>query len=118
MTEAIDRCSGHCCENFFLPFEPQELADRGRLSHPDDVEIRKIADMAIYLGPDSAGSNRYTCVHYDGAGNCMDYENRPTMCREFPYGLACPFDGCTWKSAEEETLVHLRLPVVGQAVSE
>lgn len=68
-----DRCTGDCCRHFFLPFQPEDMADKAMLvrrrrewkaKNPDKgwadvpadlrgmnvIEIEKIAAMAIYLG--------------------------------------------------------------------
>ena len=44
----------------------------------------------------------YTCKHHcNVTGNCLDYENRPSMCKVFPHNTdmkwngACIFRGCT-----------------------
>lgn len=38
----------------------------------------------------------YTCVHFDRVGRrCMNYEGRPRMCRQYPYGHSCLYKGCT-----------------------
>jgi Fe-S-cluster containining protein len=37
----------------------------------------------------------YMCKHWDEETRlCNDYENRPPMCRTFPYGKPCRY-GCT-----------------------
>lgn len=45
-------------------------------------------------------SHYYTCKHHcNVTGNCLDYENRPNLCRSFPnqnkWNGACEFRGCT-----------------------
>lgn len=38
----------------------------------------------------------YTCRHYNRkTGDCMAYDRRPKMCREYPYGRGCEYPGCT-----------------------
>lgn len=39
----------------------------------------------------------FTCVNYTGSG-CSDYENRPTMCRNYPYYF---IDKKEWEDSEE-----------------
>lgn len=79
-------------------------------------DIGIIADMAIYLGmgwhdsktgeyvPDSELNRKrfghepirvYTCRHLQSNGDCGIYENRPSMCRDYPYGHPCKFENCT-----------------------
>lgn len=102
-----DRCSGHCCRVFSLPYDPAEL--QACASQVQDGE--QIAAMVIPLGKHSeyAGAPRYlsrhdadgglhlyTCRNLDTAtGDCRVYETRPAMCRNFPYERACPYQGCT-----------------------
>ena len=57
------------------------------------------------------GSPKYSCKHWNReTRNCMDYENRPSMCRRFPYGTPCPYiaKGCTWTDAEQATKKTLK----------
>lgn len=86
----MNRCTGHCCVNFHI--DPRQelaiLADRG------NEDALKVWNMVIPLGHDN-----YNCIHHDAAtGNCLNYENRPDMCSQFPYGRQCPRQGCTLKS--------------------
>jgi Fe-S-cluster containining protein len=39
----------------------------------------------------------YTCKNLSPAGDCVVYESRPTMCRDYPYGNPCDHagTGCT-----------------------
>lgn len=56
-----------------------------------------------------AGGHYYTCKHHDSAtGNCRDYQNRPRMCSDFPYGRACPYDDC--QAPEHGRFEHLFAP--------
>lgn len=98
----MSRCVGHCCRVFSLPMRPEEL----RASR--DPEATKIAGMVIYLGhylstelpgapPQNEGVREhfYTCINRNTVtGDCMAYETRPRMCREFPYGSQCPYPDC------------------------
>lgn len=33
----------------------------------------------------------YTCRHLQLNGDCGIYEDRPAMCRDYPYGQVCEF---------------------------
>ncbi len=114
-----ERCTGHCCRVFTLPYDPAGLAEvcnePGRV-----VDGPYIADMVIHLGsgtaddlglapdvrPAWAADNRdkdllshwYTCRHFDG-NNCTAYETRPSMCKRYPYGRACEYGACAWPAA-------------------
>jgi Fe-S-cluster containining protein len=65
-----------------------------------------ISDMLIHLGPvDGYGpesviaseeQHHWTCRHHDvDTGNCRVYDQRPAMCRDYPYGRSCPQPECT-----------------------
>lgn len=95
-----DRCTGHCCEDFILPFSPSELH-----THTDgyrDADL--IARMVLYKGkyraanrnfPGEAVAHHYTCRYFDTVTrDCTIYEQRPTMCRDHPYEKPCTFKGC------------------------
>ena len=66
--------------------------------------------MVIYLRPKENGKGHwYTCKHYDKvSGNCTDYENRPKMCSDYPYGGKCKYKGCTMKpNCAEEAIKEI-----------
>lgn len=116
------RCSGHCCERFNLPYSPEEFERKlkehqsGRINLKD-IEI--IQPMLVYLGVSDVYCNGekmnggethfYTCKHYS-AGNCGIYDKRPRMCSEFPYEDSytsslkgvCPYPQCTRKTEREQ----------------
>lgn len=98
-------CPGHCCAAFSLPFTPTELALRfTRL-----VDGTMVAAMAIPLTHEQAvernranggqtdiapAANWYTCRYWDEETKlCRNYEGRPAMCSEYPYGKKCEH-GC------------------------
>lgn len=114
----ITRCTGNCCRCFTLniPIETiREYVHRIRQRVPvgpltrEENETEMLADMLIPLGyldhhPDAPAwfneqklrGHLYTCRHHDRAsGDCLVYENRPSMCSRHPYGTACPYNGCT-----------------------
>lgn len=118
-----DRCTGHCCRAFNLPYAPNELLDGAQRFGDGEY----IADMVIYLGLcdalpdrkpalDSTGqvamAHFYTCRHLDeDTGNCTAYETRPKLCSEYPYGKRCEYSACTWdeaRNAPDVTLGHLK----------
>jgi len=80
------------------------------------IDIQIVADMVIMLGffeyPDNpppiaskyfevenVGLNvpYFTCRHFTGNA-CGIYADRPHVCRDFPGGRVCPYDGCTKES--------------------
>lgn len=103
-----DRCTGHCCKAFTLPYDPKELREKtlaGKFSDGDE----KVADMVIYLGfaelpPNGPAHHNthglpdhwYTCKNLTPEGNCAIYEDRPRLCRDFPYKAPCPYPACEW----------------------
>lgn len=111
------RCTGHCCEHFTMPQSPERLWEmyeewhkqqRGDRLLPYDNDIHMIAPMVIHLGevthdpidgqPYLGGKvkHNYTCKHFDKTTrNCGIYEHRPKMCRDYPDGYTCRYEGCT-----------------------
>lgn len=121
----MSRCTGHCCKRFLLPYSMEELQrmrqsiidkkdfsllDNGekRFNPHNTEELMKVTGMVIFLGkskldPDGNSTekecNYYTCKHFDEkSGNCMNYENRPRMCSDYPYGHKCLYKSCTLKT--------------------
>lgn len=102
-----DRCTGLCCESFDLPLSPDQLAaeaakrrERGT-RYVGDPEIEQIAAMVVPIGQKANRTGAlvwvYSCRHFDAkTRDCLNYEARPLMCRAFPYGQTCTFQGCTW----------------------
>lgn len=110
------RCKGHCCERFYLPFSPEELAkyveDKEHLTHRyNNEEVAQVAGMVEYLGASKLDANKeipyyakqnsdylnhwYRCKnHNTETGDCMIYETRPPMCRGFPYEGECEYHAC------------------------
>lgn len=89
-----NRCSGHCCEAFAID-EGALLGDLERSEDKEEIiEISKILNLLI-----SIEDKYYTCKYFDDrTRNCGNYENRPKMCKDYPYGRNCDFLDCTWKS--------------------
>jgi Fe-S-cluster containining protein len=103
----MSACNGRCCAVFHLS-RPADKLDELRETVIDGA---KIADMAIALTVDEAIARRerfeippprsnetaggwYTCRHWDEATRlCTIYEERPEMCRDYPYDAECEH-GC------------------------
>ena len=112
-----DRCTGNCCREFALPAAPEMLRTWAETEKVPALaaEYRKIADLAVFVrtcGPgDPMPSGKpygdgepvpiYTCRFFDGAtGNCTNYDERPNMCRAYPYDRPCEHgDACTYDDA-------------------
>lgn len=105
-------CDGRCCAVFPYPNTPAELRER------EDRDSQFIADMLVPLTADEAyermvkfgsfpiefsngwtpalvatapnTSPLYTCRHWDEqTGMCGAYDERPQMCRDYPYASGC-----------------------------
>ena len=110
-----DRCTGHCCKRFHIggwTYQELGLAFEAFLAGrnlvyldngggfgrrmPEDVEV--IYPMIVPLPQDPPGF--YTCRHLQANGDCGNYDDRPEMCRSYPYERACGFQDCTWDAAK------------------
>ncbi len=107
-----ERCTGHCCKEFTLPYSPEELeARKGSI-----YEGEKIVAMVIYLGfgrwtlPRIADAEKikreekgehhlYTCKHLLPNGDCGNYADRPSLCTDYPYEGTCGWLDCTRKTS-------------------
>lgn len=110
----ISRCTGHCCEKFSLPNSPSELRRAFNRREGEGnaywKNLQCVVLMVKYLGKlkiDPNGNelqyetHYYTCRNFNKeTRNCMNYENRPHMCRNYPYGRKCEYKGCTLKYDE------------------
>lgn len=160
-----DRCTGHCCESFYLPYSPQVFKKKLQLerlmlkeykagkittfkniddevdwlkSLMDNIEIFtmirfkrvytmfELSKIKRLLGKkwkqavkSQSIVHHYTCKHYDKAnGNCMNYENRPYMCRTFPNTSVknndgsvvryCEYKDCTCKTWNLDHLIKTK----------
>lgn len=108
MTER--RCTGHCCRRFPLSHTLEQLrAYAADTSKANASEAAKILDMLISLDVREDGREMYTCRHHDTeTGDCRIYEDRPRMCRDYPYGKSCEHGECTGPWSPRE-LVQLRI---------
>lgn len=108
-------CGGTCCRNFTVSAPPALIAElyADALAHivaneaiPYHWDIVRIAEMLIPLELPDSPEPRYTCKHFDAsAGRCVEYDQRPDMCRRFPYGHAC--EHCGYQNQLEPELVIL-----------
>lgn len=108
----MSRCTGHCCRRFNLPAPLDEIVRRRNpdVCPPGEKHIEdgdKLAEMLIPLDDQGPVNYWFTCKHHDPvSGDCTNYENRPRMCREYPYGRDCEYDDCTMDASG---LVQLRI---------
>lgn len=117
----MNRCSGHCCKRFELPFSPEGLLKaleetRAKRASWKDIEIiqpmvipigkSKIAYAKVGHGPGGLGQDEwwdYTCGHFDTkTGDCLIYYSRPEMCEKHGRDYPCATPGCTWSSAKRD----------------
>ena len=114
-------CDGRCCAAFPLSWEVAGPDGIASWYDPDGdplVERHFIADMLVplnlpeaitrwtelELGPipkwiEHSPQNLYTCRHWDTDTRlCTQYDNRPWLCRAYPYTQDCQHEGCTYRS--------------------
>jgi len=67
----------------------------GRLPD-DDIAARFTPACRTRMSKADPLPQHWTCRYFDREERrCTNYENRPNMCRRFPYGGACPYSDCT-----------------------
>lgn len=99
--ENSEMCGGSCCAAFCLPYHIDDI----RADQDKYPEGRFLADMLVPLPSDTRpeqiaqlkiapGGHWYTCRHLTEEGRCGAYEQRPRMCRDYPYGKRCNFKWC------------------------
>jgi Fe-S-cluster containining protein len=111
-------CPGHCCAALCIP---ETIDDIRADVHDPDAQM--IADMLIPLThrqavarakkfgappgtvtryPSGPKSRWYTCRHWDEETRlCTVWENRPEMCRGYPYDHSCR-SGCSYRTPPDE----------------
>lgn len=96
-----------------------DLHEAARLRASDTYKVSKMVIFQGWKEPydqpratyaaGRVGGHYYTCKHHDSAtGDCRNYQNRPRMCSDFPYGHACPYDDC--QAPEHGRFEHLFAP--------
>lgn len=113
----VERCTGDCCRWIAMRLPDKdgnvvqmtkEIHDYWKGFSEDQVskEVYKIVNMTEYSGESPVQGREeegeisfFTCKNWDEeSGNCMDYDNRPKMCSEYPYeDGSCNWEGCTLK---------------------
>ena len=88
--EALSKCDGRCCELFALSKPHEHL-----IAHQTDIQDGEtIAGMVISQGQSNDGVWLFSCQHFDtDSRRCRIYEQRPDMCRRYPYDGRCGFCG-------------------------
>ena len=113
-------CDGRCCACFPLSWEVAGPDGIASWHDPDGdplTERQFIADMLVPLnlpeaisrwteldlGPipqwiEHSPQNLYTCRHWDTDTRlCTRYDERPWLCRAYPYQSNCQHEGCTYR---------------------
>lgn len=109
-------CDGRCCAVFTFPSSPLQLHQARKRYWSGEKDAETLRDMLVPLSvPEArgrgerfnlgggsvdeiaeAGLNFYTCAHWDEeTRRCTNYENRPVMCRDYPYAQNCVH--CGWE---------------------
>lgn len=104
----MSRCTGHCCRSFpVCGTTPEEWADPKWYGTKQDGAY--ISDMLIHLGHNGK-QDYYTCRHFNpDTGDCKQYESRPAMCRDYPYGSECEHKECTEDSKPDVPMSRFNL---------
>lgn len=95
------RCTGHCCKNFFLPYTYQELKQAYEAWYKSELkwgsEGRELPQdiHLVYPMVIPRHNQKYDCKNLLENGDCSIYDNRPKVCREYPYENKCKREGCT-----------------------
>lgn len=104
-----NRC-GDCCERVIITEGKRELLRRARNGqgfYDHDALMAWLRDLRYVRTRD--GYPVYRCMRFrreeDGTGTCTRYEERPAVCRDFPYGRAVGgpawhLPRCAWRGKE------------------
>lgn len=89
-------CARTCCENFYLPLTLEEIKEsvrKGNVANGDKDEYSKLLDMLISTG---RISKIFNCKYFNKETRlCVNYENRPVVCKQHPTSKPCSKEGCT-----------------------
>jgi len=92
-------CIGLCCSMFNLLGESKEDY---LIEGIDNEECRQVGEMLRLIGYDTENSTDgkpwpvYTCKYWNkNTKLCTIYDQRPEMCRTYPDGDECGWEGCT-----------------------
>lgn len=95
-------CPGHCCETIYQPFDPDRLVEMADTL----MDGQQVAEMLVPTGEISGSSHHYKCKNWDPDTRlCKIYDDRPTMCRDYPYGNPCPHCGMVDGISAQERLM-------------
>jgi|SRR3990167_6877106 len=102
------RCTGRCCKSFRIPYSPEQLREFYAAWASGDAQRKTVSDIHLIYPmvtplEECVGGWTYSCKHLDTNNNCSIYDNRPDMCRNFPYEKRCPFPECEWSRVSKES---------------
>lgn len=93
MSKRPTKCSGACCESFYLYGELEEEES------PEHFELIQFMLIPKRLWP--TGEQEYTCKFYDTVEKrCEQHEIRPNMCRDYPQVETGACESCTMTPEE------------------
>src|SRR5690349_7218670 len=90
------QCTGNCCERFVVGGgQSYDKIQLEALNNPFDMNLQRVVEIIVPIGRTEGGSDLFTCTMWDkNTRRCTDYENRPAMCRKYPYaGQICSHCG-------------------------
>ena len=115
LARIVPECTGECCREFPLNIEGGlDMLKLGmELGKVDPKEGAKLLDMLIPLGkthPNNDQFEMFTCRYWDTeTKRCLNYENRPQMCWDYPYDRGrchvCGATGPNWEPPAKAPLV-------------
>lgn len=85
------QCDGLCCRYMAIQIDSPETA-----TDYDDIRwhlLHRNVRLLIDREGDWLVAFDTPCSRLGPDGRCQDYENRPLLCRSYPDGRACEFDG-------------------------
>lgn len=109
---SVDRCAGHCCRAFHLPYPPDQLLVKARAGcfTPDVTDwvlgggpIPLAAwpeDLVMVCDYPTTVERWYTCSFLQPNGDCGIYDLRPSTCRDYPqyeHATRCAYQDCDWR---------------------
>ena len=109
----VDRCTGHCCKRFPLPYDYEEIQRR----QDKIIDGEQIAAMIVPLNKTvdcgDVVKHLFTCKNLQSDGDCSIYDSRPRMCSDYPYGRQCGLKECTWSVEGQINAMRLRKSIYG-----
>lgn|SRR5512146_2843399 len=118
-------CRGDCCVAFRIPYTLEEL-ERGDVNGQNIHEARALSAMLVSLTVEEGNQRRldliegvvptfdqrdeghvFMCSNWNEETRlCEIYEERPLMCRTFPYGESCRYGcACVGEKPDPEVIV-------------